>query len=51
MDDAPKDGIGEDDTPKNAASDAFKRAAVMEGYGLHLRGDYWLEAQLGKDAG
>ena len=45
-----KDGIGEGDTAKNAESDAFKRAASKWGYGLHLRGDYWLEAQLGKDA-
>ena len=46
-----KDGIGTGDTAKNAESDAFKRAASKWGYGLHLRGDYWLEAQLGKDAG
>ncbi len=46
-----KDGIGTGDTPKAAESDAFKRAASKWGYGLHLRGDYWLEAQLGKDAG
>ncbi len=49
----PKDGVGVGDTPKNAESDAFKRAASKWGYGLHLWAgkDYWLEAQLEKTGG
>ena len=39
-------GVGEDDAPASAESNAYKRAAAHAGIGLHLYGDYWLHGRL-----
>ena len=46
-------GVGEDDSPAAAESNAYKRALSHAGIGLHLynRKGYWLHGRLQKDAG
>ncbi len=39
-------GVGEDDAPASAESNAYKRACAHAGIGLHLYGDYWLHSRL-----
>ena len=41
-------GVGEDDSPTSAESNAYKRACAHAGIGLHLYGDYWLHSRLVK---
>ncbi len=45
-------GVGEDDSPTSAESNAYKRALSHAGIGLHLynRDGYWLHGRLQKDA-
>ena len=42
-------GVGEDDAPASAESNAYKRACAHAGIGLHLYGDYWLHGRLEQD--
>ena len=44
-------GVGEDDSPTAAESNAYKRGCAHGGIGLHLynRGGYWLHGRLVKD--
>ena len=44
-------GVGEDDSPTAAESNAYKRACAHAGIGLHLYGDYWLHGRLVKGNG
>ncbi len=44
-------GVGEDDSPTAAESNAYKRACAHAGIGLHLYGGYWLHDRLVKGAG
>ncbi len=45
-------GVGEDDSPTAAESNAYKRACAHAGIGLHLynRSGYWLHGRLVKDS-
>ena len=45
-------GVGEDDSPTSAESNAYKRACAHAGIGLHLynRDGYWLHGRLIKDS-
>ena len=44
-------GVGEDDSPTSAESNAYKRACAHAGIGLHLYGGYWLHGRLVKGNG
>ena len=44
-------GVGEDDSPTAAESNAYKRACAHAGIGLHLYDDYWLHGRLVKGNG
>ena len=43
------DGVGEDDSPTSAESNAYKRACAHAGIGLHLYDDFWLHERLKKE--